>query len=76
MQADNRFCRNCPHHRDGHLGHQMRFRERICYGNIVDPEDDNLLMNCPCKEFVPKENLEYLEWCYNKNVYNSNTKSR
>lgn len=23
---------------------------------------------CPCKEFTPSDNLDYLEWCYNRTV--------
>jgi hypothetical protein len=65
MQADNRFCRNCPHHRDGHITaynldkmeHPLAFR--VCYGS----NDSYYDIPCNCKEYIPKDNLEYLEWC-------------
>jgi hypothetical protein len=70
MQADNRFCRNCLHHRDGHISYPGL---RGCYG------EDKFTVNglyytheCHCPEYVPKENLEYLEYCEAKR--NSNAK--
>ena len=52
MQTDNRFCRNCSHHRDGHI------TPGICY----------------CPEYVPKDNLEYLEYCEAKRNSNETAK--
>ena len=72
MQADNRFCRNCPHHRDGHIAahnwNSMRHSTdyRNCYGRITDPYENAWTMECDCKEYVPKDNLEYLEYCVAK----------
>jgi hypothetical protein len=66
MQADNRFCRNCPHHRDGHLSslEDRYLSNRVCFG------EDRVIRNnryfvefCSCHQYVPKDNLEYLEWC-------------
>ena len=73
MQADNRFCRNCPHHRDGHITaynfdkmeHPLAFR--VCYGeDKVKIKDLYYIEFCECGEYVPKDNLEYLEWCVDK----------
>jgi hypothetical protein len=78
MQADNRFCRNCPHHRDGHIAglnwNRMRHSTdyRNCYGEIDDPDDDRLIMPCLCSEYIPKDNLEYLEYCEAKRNSNEN----
>jgi hypothetical protein len=65
MQADNRFCRNCPHHKDGHIKYRYyevypgEIKRRTCYGNIYG-------VPCSCEEYVPSDNLEYLEWCVDK----------
>jgi hypothetical protein len=69
MQADNRFCKNCPHHRDGHItaynfdrmNTPMSFK--VCYGNTYI---NGLYYDCDCSEYIPKDNLEYLEWCVDK----------
>ena len=69
MQADNRFCRNCPHHRDGHITSNNWNRMRhptdyqACYGNTYI---NGLYYACDCREYIPKDNLEYLEWCVDK----------
>jgi len=66
MQADNRFCRNCSHHRDGHITrfHMHLLSQRLvgqaCYGNETR---EGARGNCDCPEYIPKDNLEYLEWC-------------
>ncbi len=69
MQADNRFCRNCHHHRDGHItrSHMHLLSQRLvgqaCYGNETR---EGARGNCYCPEYIPKDNLEYLEWCVDK----------
>jgi hypothetical protein len=66
MQADNRFCRNCPHHRDGHIhSNSYRVINQFCYGYLYN-QDKRTLDPCICNEYVPKDNLEYLEWCVEK----------
>jgi len=71
MQADNRFCRNCPHHRDGHI---VRWHVHLSYQHLVQDacygESLSGIGNCPCPEYIPTENLEYLEWCvYKRSQY-------
>jgi hypothetical protein len=71
MQADNRFCRNCSHHRDGHIKHAHphlifgQLVSRACYGR---PSNESIGAPgiCYCEEYIPKDNLEYLEWCVDK----------
>lgn len=73
MQADNRFCRNCPHHRDGHI-HSNNYKviNQICYGYAYLNERTE---PCWCDEYVPKDNLQYLEWCVDKRSYNETSRS-
>jgi len=70
MQVNNRFCRNCPHHRDGHVRRDPSYPQycirQACYGDDLSFRD----RVCRCKEYVPKENLEYLEWCADKRSFN------
>ena len=71
MQADNRFCRNCPHHRDGHIGHvhpHLIFGQlvsRACYGESLLGTP---VTGCRCPEYLPKDNLEYLEYKWQEQV--------
>ena len=80
MQADNRFCRNCPHHRDGHIAAHNWLRMKhstdyqACYGEVDDPDDPCLIMPCPCLGYAPKDNLEYLEWCVDKRSSNETSR--
>lgn len=61
------YCRNCPHHRDGHVeiyhSHIITnyLVRQACYGNQYETP-----ALCKCLEYAPKDNLEYLEWKYNK----------
>lgn len=32
----------------------------------VGPETEFTLYDCHCEGYIPKDNLEYLEWMYNK----------
>jgi hypothetical protein len=57
MQADNRFCRNCEHHRDGHVIIALN----KCFGG-----NDTGNAMCDCPEYIPEDNLEYLEYCVAK----------
>ncbi len=73
MQADNRFCRNCGHYRDGHITaynwHRMNQSTdyRSCYGTTNRINGINgLYKNCPCPGYEPKDNLEYVQWLYDK----------
>jgi hypothetical protein len=69
MQVDNRFCRNCGHHRDGHITichlHLIcnRVVGRACYGSGYPYTN---MDSCSCPEYVPKDNLEYLEYMSHK----------
>jgi hypothetical protein len=56
-------CRNCSHPGWVHVktyyyscGRKPRNNNDEFYSNEI----------CPCKEFVPSDNLEYLEWCVEK----------
>lgn len=54
-EPEVKVCRNCKH---CHLAGQ-----EMCInvsGFIVT------FATCPCKEYIPSDNLEYMEWCYNK----------
>lgn len=68
---DYRVCRNCRHAEWVHVKHYY-------YSCGRDPRSDfdKLYANeiCPCKEFVPTDNLEYLEWINDK-VNKKDTKS-
>jgi len=74
MQVDNRFCRNCPHHRDSHIVryHVHLINQRLigptCYGETLSGGQ------CDCPEYVPKDNLEYLEYCEAKRNSNETAK--
>ena len=52
-------CRNCKH---AHIEGQKQCVEVI--GQMVT------FVTCSCDEYVPEENLEYLEWKYKKNKLN------
>lgn len=34
----------------------------------VGPETEFTVFNCGCQKYIPRDNLLYLEWLYNKNV--------
>lgn len=56
-------CRSCGHvHRS--ICTITRYHIRTATANV-------LAEHCPCEEYVPCDNLEYLEWKYN-NVNASN----
>jgi hypothetical protein len=54
MEKDT--CRGCKHNSTGHF-------KRL--GN-----DKFICCHCPCFDYIPYDNLEYLEWLYNKKVDN------
>jgi hypothetical protein len=63
MSSSHTLCRNCNHidwlHVKTyyyHCGRTPSFDEYYF--------DDHRI--CPCQEYVPKDNLEYLEWCLAK----------
>lgn len=64
---DNRFCRNCPHHRDSHLttsypsNYNLR---RVCFAE--HQTSLGYSMPCMCPKYMPLDNLEYLEVVYAK----------
>lgn len=56
------YCRNCSHPDWIHV-------KTYYYACGREPRDAEWLTDnqiCPCKEFVPEDNLEYLEWCFKK----------
>jgi len=51
------ICRNCPHFKFAHYS--------ACYASIDDKRIGHAIP-CDCPEFVPLDNLEYLEWKVDK----------
>lgn len=49
-------CRTCSH---AHLAGQEVCIDNFYSGSIYP-------VTCGCKEYIPKDNLEYMEWKYNK----------
>lgn len=52
------LCRNCNHY---YLSHTTDTWTPSKCGNIIN---DDKFAPCECLEFVPKGNIEYLEWKY------------
>jgi hypothetical protein len=79
MQADNRFCRNCPHHRDSHLSspENRYLYNKVCFGQEqIKIKDLYYIEFCRCREYLPKDNLEYLEYCEAKRNSSNETSKR
>ena len=59
----NDQCRNCEHFWDDHSHCSPKI---CCYGEI------NTLgyveLTCHCKEYIPGDNLEFLEWKYGRKL--------
>lgn len=55
------FCRNCEHaevqHDDGLYG--LKHFPALCF-----EVSDSYGKECKCLEYIPSDNLEYLEWLY------------
>jgi hypothetical protein len=60
-------CRTCGHFWEDH-GHCGR---RCC----VHMDFDNFTLDCDCKEFIPSDNLEFLEWRYGQLDFKFSRKS-
>jgi hypothetical protein len=68
MQEDRRFCRTCRHHIDGHNIRYINLRTGACYGVYYNGKSDRM-ENCICLDYIPSENLEYLEYlCHKKEL--------
>jgi len=53
-------CRTCGHHK---IAHTLKYKNRkteLCLDARLDSKA--VYRRCPCKQFVPKDNLEFLEW--------------
>jgi hypothetical protein len=57
-----RFCRTCDHSYGNHSNDGMGMR---MVGYYIE---NNIIENdfCKCKEYITKDNLRYLEYCYEK----------
>lgn len=50
-------CRTCGHVR---MAHPIKLKQNICLDATLTNKSG--YKQCPCKLFVPKDNLEFLEW--------------
>jgi hypothetical protein len=55
-------CRNCFHSWEmhGHCGSMM------CFQDMSTPNES--MVFCGCEEYIPKNNLEFLEWKYERHI--------
>ena len=57
-------CRSCFHTK---IWHERMFQpEPMLCGHKIIRQDS--LANCGCEEYIPENNLEYLEYLYDKKI--------
>lgn len=55
-------CRTCYHFRFLHIS-EYKEPTYFMFDQRCDPQTDH---GCDCKEYIPKDNLQYLEYLYDK----------
>lgn len=67
ISLDLDCCRTCGHMRFLHYAPENAFEGQGVFQHEqslrCDPQTDH---GCDCKEYIPEDNLDYLEWRYNK----------
>ena len=67
---NSEFCRKCSHNRDSHLRYidfdiEEKPIQHVCYGNEYE-YSGAFMQRCRCPEYIPKDNIEYLEYLVEK----------
>lgn len=65
MDKDLDNCRECGHFRFLHefKGIGTHVEKGFAFTQACDPQNDH---GCNCKEFMPEDNLDYIEWLAKK----------
>jgi hypothetical protein len=65
--ANKKICRTCGHVQQRHWASPSLLPEyqNCCHAWRDGPNEDTNTL-CTCKEYIPKDNLEFVEWTYEK----------